>query len=100
MATAFVSHSPRSLAAVDTGEIVEIRRILFDVLRGLCADLGVREGDVVRCRANTPSHLLLETAAGRTVALERDWARFIQIDARPATPRQLAAGEEALAGFR
>ncbi|HWV56546.1 MAG TPA: hypothetical protein VNZ57_03660 [Longimicrobiales bacterium] len=100
MATAFVSRSPRSLAAVDTGDIVEIRRILFDVLRGLCADLGVREGDVVRCRANTASHLLLETAGGRTVTLERDWARFIQIDTRSAAPRPLTSGEEALAGLR
>ena len=69
----------RSLAATRTGEAVEIQRILFEALRGLCADLGVHEGDVVRCRAGTPSHLLLETPAGRTIALERDWARFIQV---------------------
>lgn len=69
----------RSLAAIVAGETVEIRRILFDAVRGLCTDLGVGEGDVVHCRADTPSHLLLDTPAGRTVALERDWARFIQV---------------------
>ncbi len=79
MSTAFASEPIRSLAAADTGEAIEIRRILFGALRALCADLGVHEGEVVRCRACTPSQLLLETPAGRVVALERDWARFIQI---------------------
>ncbi len=81
MSTAFASEPIRSLAAADTGEAIEIRRILFGALRTLCADLGVHEGEVVRCRACTPSQLLLETPAGRVVALERDWARFIQIAA-------------------
>ncbi|MBI4408358.1 MAG: hypothetical protein HY561_01540 [Gemmatimonadetes bacterium] len=69
----------RSLAAARSGETLEIRHILFDALRCLCSDLGVHEGQAVRCRAATPSHLLLETAEGRTVALETDWARFIQV---------------------
>ncbi len=81
MSTAFASEPIRSLAAADTGEAIEIRRILFGALRNLCADLGLHEGEVVRCRACTPSQLLLETPAGRVVALERDWARFSQIAA-------------------
>ncbi len=90
MSTAYASEPIRSLAAADTGEAIEIRRILFGALRNLCADLGVHEGEVVRCRACTPSQLLLETAAGRVVALERDWARFIQITAvgQPAARRR------------
>ncbi len=87
MSTAYASEPIRSLAAADTGEAIEIRRILFGALRNLCADLGVHEGEVVRCRACTPSQLLLETGAGRVVALERDWARFIQI----ASPGQRAS---------
>lgn len=79
MSTAFASEPVRSLAAADSGEAIEIRRILFGALRKLCADLGVHEGEVVRCRACTPSQLLLETRAGRVVSLARDWARFIQI---------------------
>ncbi len=79
MSTAFASEPVRSLAAADSGEAIEIRRILFGALRNLCADLGVHEGEVVRCRACTPSQLLLETRAGRVVSLARDWARFIQI---------------------
>lgn len=79
MSTAFASEPIRSLAAAGTGEAIEIRRILFGALRNLCADLGVHEGEVVRCRACTSSQLLLETSRGRVVALERDWARFIQV---------------------
>jgi hypothetical protein len=70
----------RSLAATAVGEAVEIRSILFEAVRSLCYDLGVREGDIVRCRADGPSHLLLETPRGRTVSLDRDWARFIQVE--------------------
>ncbi len=81
MSTAFASEQVRSLAAADSGEAIEIRRILFGALRNLCADLGVHEGEVVRCRACTPSQLLLETRAGRVVSIARDWARFIQIAA-------------------
>lgn len=79
MSTAYASQPVRSLAAADTGEAVEIHRILFDALRQLCADLDIHEGEVVRCRACTPSQLILETLQGRVVSLARDWARFIQV---------------------
>ncbi len=83
-----VSPEPvRSLAATRTGDVVLIRRILFGTLRSLCRDLGVREGDVVHCRSGSASHLLLDTAAGRTVPIDRDWARFIQV----STPVDLGA---------
>ena len=81
MSTALPSEPVLSLAVTGIGQAVQIRRILFGALRSLCADLGVREGDVVRCRAGTASHLLLDTSAGRTVTLQRDWARFSQVNA-------------------
>ncbi|HET9982084.1 MAG TPA: FeoA domain-containing protein [Longimicrobiales bacterium] len=84
MPTAYASEPVRSLAAADTGEAIQIRRILFGALRALCADLGLREGEIVRCRAGTPSQLMLETPTGRVVALERDWARFIQVSTAAA----------------
>ena len=80
--------SCQSLAATRTGDCVEIRRILFGALRDLCSDLGLFEGQWVRCRAGTTSQLMLETPDGRTVALQRDWARFIQV-ARGLKPDQL-----------
>jgi hypothetical protein len=79
----------RSLASARAGEAVMIRRILFGTLRNLCADLGVFEGDVVSCRAGTATHLVLRTASGRTIPLDREWTRFIQIsEAISAAPLQ------------
>lgn len=68
-----------SLAATQTGDVVEIRRILSDTLRTHCSELDIAEGDILRCRAGTPSQVLLETRHGRTVSIQRDWARFIQV---------------------
>jgi hypothetical protein len=76
----------QSLAATQTGDVVVIQRILFEGLRSRCSELDIYEGDTVRCRAGTNSQLMLETQRGRTVALERDWARFIQVACqRPAS---------------
>lgn len=94
MSTGDTEAPVRSLAATCTGEAILIRRILFGTLRTYCADLGLREGDVLRCRAGTASHLLLQTPAGRTITLERDWARFIQVSA-PAAESQAELAREA-----
>jgi len=80
----FAREHPQSLAATRSGERVEVRRILFQGLREHCSDLDIHEGDVLRCRADTASQLILETAGGRTVSLQRDWARFIEVI--PDTP--------------
>lgn len=69
----------RCLADVGVSETVRVERILFHVLKDLCYDLGVEEGDVVRCRRSSRSFLVLENPAGRTIILEMDWARFIEV---------------------
>jgi len=69
----------RSLAGVHRGDVFRVERILFDELRTLCDRLDLHEGDVVECRTDAGPWLMLGTAHGRTVALERDWARFIQV---------------------
>lgn len=70
----------RTLASLAPGESGTIRTILFGALRALCSDLGIHEGDRVRCRAGTAGVLILETPDGRAISLARDWARFIQLD--------------------
>lgn len=71
----------RSLADIRRGETVRIRGILFGALRELCRNIGIQEGDDVRCRGASRAALLLETVDGRTAVLDSDWARFIQISA-------------------
>jgi hypothetical protein len=98
MSAGAASDPVRSLAAARTGEEVVIRRILFGALRALCAALGLREGDVVSCRAGTATHLVLRTASGKTIPLDRDWARFIQVSpaSHSAPPEASDAGEAAI----
>lgn len=69
----------RWLAQALPDETVRIERMLFKVLRDLCIGLGVVEGDVVRCRTVTESIVLLETPGGRTIVIDQDWARFIEV---------------------
>lgn len=70
----------RTLAMLRPGESATIASILFGALKTLCGDLGIREGDTIRCRAGTAGVLILDTQDGHTVSLARDWARFIRLD--------------------
>lgn len=74
-----------SLAGIRAGDVVQIQQILFDNLRSHCAALGLTEGDLVRCRLDGHESLLLVTPTGRTVLLERGWARFIRVSEAPVT---------------
>lgn len=79
----------RWLAQALPNETVRIERMLFKVLRDLCTGLGVAEGDVVRCKTVSESIVLLETEKGRTIVIDQDWARFIEVgppDGRVDTP--------------
>jgi hypothetical protein len=69
----------RGLAALEPGETGQIDSFLFDSLRSLCGDIGLRDGDVIRCRAGSAGVLILDTESGRTISLARDWARYIRV---------------------
>jgi hypothetical protein len=69
----------RSLAEVEPDELVRVERILYRVLRELCATLGVHEGDQLICRGSFQSRVVLQSETGRRVLIDRDWARFIRI---------------------
>jgi Fe2+ transport system protein FeoA len=82
-----VSEVPRTLATLAPGESGRIRTFLYGSLRGLLSDMGIHEGETVRCRAGTGGVLVLDTEHGQTVSLARDWARFIEVgpaDGEPA----------------
>ena len=81
-----MEQSYRSLASANAGERLAIRRIMSSQAKHLCAQVGVREGDEVLCRANTHSCLILKTPNGRVVSLDQDWARFIQIEVPSSRP--------------
>jgi len=72
-------HQHRWLAQALPNETVRIERMLFKVLRDLCYGLGVAEGDIVRCKTVSESIVLLESPGGRTIVIDQDWARFIEV---------------------
>jgi hypothetical protein len=74
-----VTATSRTLASLAPGESGRIQSFLYSSLRGLLSDLGIHEGEIVRCRAGTGGVLVLDTADGHTVSLARDWARFIEL---------------------
>jgi hypothetical protein len=71
--------APRSLADVQPDERVAIEHVLFGTLKTLCDDLGIHGGEAVRCRRSTRAVLVLENETGRTVILDQDWARFVEV---------------------
>ena len=79
--------SLHSMAALVPGTRAEIRYIAFRGIREACRDAGVREGDVVVCRANGDEALVLEVPDRGTVSLDGAWARFIEVDVRAPTHR-------------
>jgi hypothetical protein len=79
---AFTQAHSRSLAHSVSGDLVQVEHILFEGLRARCADLGINEGDRLHCRSVSQNALVLETPTGRMVAIEREWAQFIQVGAQ------------------
>jgi hypothetical protein len=69
----------RTLASLTPGESGRIHSFLYGSLRGLLSDLGIHEGETVRCRAGTGGVLVLDRQDGETVSVARDWARFIEV---------------------
>jgi hypothetical protein len=74
----------RTLASLAPGDSGTVESFLFGSLRSLCNDLGIRQGETVRCRAGTAGVLILDTQDGHIVSVARDWARFIRLDAARA----------------
>ncbi len=68
-----------SLERATVGETVVLRCVLFDGVRLRLHRAGLSVGDRVRVRSGTLTHVVLETADGREVRLERRSARFIQV---------------------
>jgi hypothetical protein len=84
MAGALTTPVQPTLASLGPGESAVVESFVFASLRALCGDIGIREGDVVRCRAGTAGVMVLDTQGGSTVSLARDWARFIRMGSPPA----------------
>lgn len=76
----------RTLHTLATGETARVSSILFERLRQKCKALGLEQGQLVTCRVAGDVWLILDVelpGGSRPVLLERDWARFVEVE-RPA----------------
>lgn len=73
------SFQPLSLAQVDVNETVRVEGFVFGMVRDLCDSIGLHEGDVVRCRANGATTVILEGHVRGTLVVDQDWARFVHV---------------------
>ena len=69
----------RSLALADTGDPMEVERILFGTVRDYCAYLGIREGSVVTCTERDNGTIRVELPGGGTARMSREYAWFILV---------------------
>jgi hypothetical protein len=70
----------RSLASLELGDLVEIRVILFELVRSQCWGLRISEGDVVQCLGNGDGFVTVARADGSRTEISEECAAFIGVE--------------------
>ncbi len=72
-----------SLGKVRHGDLrpYRIRKILFGMVQDHCQELGMREGDVVRCLRKDAQELEVRLSTGTVMHLPNEYAWFIEVEA-------------------
>lgn len=68
------------------GRSYHIRRIVFDLVKDRCAELGLKEGETVRCRKRDHRNVVVELSDGAMRSLELTYARFVQVEPTSGGP--------------
>lgn len=68
------------------GRTYAIRRIVFDLVKNRCAELGLGEGETVRCRRRDHENVVVELSDGTVRALELTYARFVEVEPTSIEP--------------
>lgn len=63
----------------DPSRAFRIEHILFGMVRDRCTELGLVEGQEVRCLRRTRDEVRLELSDGTIRSLELPWAWFVQV---------------------
>ena len=69
-----------ALAAARPGARYRIADLVFVMVRDRCRELGLEEGDEVRCVGNQGWAVELERPDRRRVSMEHDYAWFVQVE--------------------
>jgi len=69
-----------ALATAEPGRRYRVSRVLFDLVRNRCRELGFREGDEVTCTSNDGEGVVLQCRTTRGARIEREYAWFIKVE--------------------
>lgn len=73
------SSLPPSLAEVSPGDHVRIERILFDLVRSLCVDLGLSEGTQLQVQGRSDGEVVVRDGSGESMHLPSHYAHFVRV---------------------
>jgi len=74
--------SAESLAGLspDAHRSFRVRRILFELVRDRCAEMGLCEGEEFRCRGRSSEEVAIQLPNGQLHDLEVTYAWFVQVE--------------------
>ena len=82
------SDLPASLAVATTGSEVVVERILLDLVRTNCYDLGISVGDRLRVEERTRGEIVVRNRASHVIRLASPYAFYVQVgEAYSEAPR-------------
>lgn len=70
----------------DPASTLRVTRILFGLVRDRCSQVGVREGQTLRCRSRNHDHVTVELRDGELHDLELSYAWFVQVEPIERSP--------------
>ena len=75
-----------------------IRRILFGMVKDLCSELGLTEGETIRCRNRDRDGVEIQLSCGTVRRLDLPYAWFVEVE--PVREPSAADQEASLAATR
>lgn len=70
---------PPSLAGVQVGDEVLVRRILLNLVRVMCRERGISVGDRLLIEARTDEDVMVRNGKGRSARLPHPYAYFVHV---------------------
>lgn len=96
---------PRCLSDSEPGDLLQVRLIVFELVRSRCWDLTLREGDLLRYIEDVEAGVAVSTLDGTRVTVPHECARFIGVRllsqetrAAPRRERRIRLRPEEMAG--
>jgi hypothetical protein len=69
-----------SLALAEHGDVVQVKDVLFGMIRDHLEDLGIRRGSVLECLQNGSGSILVSLPDGERAKVERQYAWFVSVE--------------------